>query len=178
MTALDPDLTRQLAEQGDEPIPLFDPVRPQHRLTARELEVAQLVTEGLTNKAIGHQLGLCEATIKACLTRIFRRLGTHHREAMVAVLLRQGQLTWRGPRVVSWLDPSPPPGHVWVQVASSQHRPTVAEVIRGGDAALEAWRALEADGLTGSGMSLPVVEALRLVARTIQEAGARSGRAA
>lgn len=52
---------------------------PVSKLTAREREVAKLVTEGLNNKLIARQLDVCERTVKAHLTTIFLKLGIEGR---------------------------------------------------------------------------------------------------
>ncbi|RFA13928.1 DNA-binding response regulator [Subtercola boreus] len=43
-------------------------------LSARESEVLQLITSGLSNKQIGQQLGIAERTVKAHVGSIFRHL--------------------------------------------------------------------------------------------------------
>ena len=53
-------------------------------MTPRELEVLQLLAEGLPNKAIAHRLGISEHTIKFHVNAIFGKLGAQSRtEAMV-----------------------------------------------------------------------------------------------
>jgi DNA-binding NarL/FixJ family response regulator len=48
-------------------------------LSPRELEALALVASGLPNKQIGRKLGITEATVKAHLTSIFRRIGVENR---------------------------------------------------------------------------------------------------
>lgn len=48
-------------------------------LTRREVEVLQLVGQGLANKQIARRLGIGERTVKAHLTSIFQRLGVSDR---------------------------------------------------------------------------------------------------
>jgi DNA-binding NarL/FixJ family response regulator len=62
-------------------------------LSARELEVLQLVAEGRSNKDIGVQLGLSALTVKSHLARIGRKLGTGDRAEMVALALRAGSIS-------------------------------------------------------------------------------------
>jgi two-component system, NarL family, nitrate/nitrite response regulator NarL len=52
-------------------------------LTARESEVAQLVTEGLTNREIANKLGLSEHTIKNYIFRVFDKAGVSSRVGLV-----------------------------------------------------------------------------------------------
>ena len=49
------------------------------RLTPREREIAQLVGGGASNKEIAGRLNITEATVKAHLTAIFRKLGLSDR---------------------------------------------------------------------------------------------------
>ena len=66
--------------------------RPGARLSAREVEVLQLVAEGQTNERIAAVLDLSPKTIKAHLARIARKLGTGRRAGMVGTGFRRGYL--------------------------------------------------------------------------------------
>lgn len=55
-------------------------------LTPRELQIAHLVAQGLTNAEIGVQLWITENSVKQALKRIFRKLDVSTRAQMVAVL--------------------------------------------------------------------------------------------
>ena len=57
-------------------------------LTAREMQIADLVAKGMTNIEIGKQLWISHNTVKACLTKIFRKLKVTSRAEMVAKLIR------------------------------------------------------------------------------------------
>ena len=59
-------------------------------LSAREIEVVDLVAQGQSNKEIGEKLGLSALTVKSHLARIARKLGTGDRAEMVMVALRAG----------------------------------------------------------------------------------------
>lgn len=48
-------------------------------LTPRELDVLGLMADGLTNRAIAHQLGLSEFTVKSHVNAILRKLGAQSR---------------------------------------------------------------------------------------------------
>ena len=50
-----------------------------YTLTAREREVLELLVTGLSNRAIGEQLKVAEATVKAHLTRVYAALGVSDR---------------------------------------------------------------------------------------------------
>jgi DNA-binding NarL/FixJ family response regulator len=61
-------------------------------LTARELEVLQAVSEGLTNRQVAARLGVAQDTVKTHLSRAMTKLGAADRTHAVAVLLRRGLL--------------------------------------------------------------------------------------
>ena len=62
--------------------------RPQ--LTAREVEVLQLVRDGLANKQIARQLQISERTVKAHLTSAFSRIGVSDRTQAALWAQRNG----------------------------------------------------------------------------------------
>lgn len=64
-----------------------------HDLSAREIEVIQLVAEGRSNKWIGDQLSLSALTVKSHLARIGRKLETGDRAHIVALALRAGVIS-------------------------------------------------------------------------------------
>jgi DNA-binding NarL/FixJ family response regulator len=59
-------------------------------LSAREVEVLQLVADGQSNKEIGEALNVSALTVKSHLSRIGRKLGTRDRAQMIALALRAG----------------------------------------------------------------------------------------
>ncbi|MDH6110738.1 DNA-binding NarL/FixJ family response regulator [Kitasatospora sp. MAP12-15] len=61
-------------------------------LSKREIEVLQLLADGLSNRQISARLFISEATAKSHLTNIYGKLGVESRGAAVAVALRQGLL--------------------------------------------------------------------------------------
>jgi DNA-binding NarL/FixJ family response regulator len=73
----------------DTPQPRVE-ARSKSILSARELEVLQLVAEGLTSKAIGQQLFLSHRTVDHHLTSIYNKLGVDTRAQAVAVATREG----------------------------------------------------------------------------------------
>jgi DNA-binding CsgD family transcriptional regulator len=56
----------------------------EHRLTAREMQIAELVAQGLTNAQIGTTLWITEHTVKQALKRMFRKLEVSSRAELVA----------------------------------------------------------------------------------------------
>lgn len=65
---------------------------PRFSLTPRELEVLQLVAAGASNREIGHELMLSEATVKSHLVHIYDKLGVRSRTSAVAAAREQGVL--------------------------------------------------------------------------------------
>lgn len=61
-------------------------------LTPQQFRVASMVTQGLLNKQIAYELEVTEATVKAHMTEIFKKLGVHSR-TQVALALSQLSIT-------------------------------------------------------------------------------------
>ncbi len=61
-------------------------------LSGREVEVLKLVAGGTSNKEIGGQLHISEATVKSHLSHIFGKLGVDDRTAAVTAALERGIL--------------------------------------------------------------------------------------
>jgi DNA-binding NarL/FixJ family response regulator len=59
-------------------------------LTARELEVVELLTEGLPNKAIAARLGISDQTVKFHVAAICGKLGAANRTDVVRRAIRRG----------------------------------------------------------------------------------------
>jgi two-component system, NarL family, nitrate/nitrite response regulator NarL len=59
-------------------------------LSERELQVLQLVAEGLPNKSIAHELGISEHTVKYHLNSIFTKTRTNSRIEAVTLSIRLG----------------------------------------------------------------------------------------
>ena len=70
-------------------------------LTARELEVARLVTAGKTNREIAAELFLSEKTVETHLSHVFEKLGVSSRAALAGVLARIAAELTAGPSRVS-----------------------------------------------------------------------------
>jgi DNA-binding NarL/FixJ family response regulator len=58
--------------------------------TAREIEVLRLVAQGLTNLAIGHQLGISARTVQGHLANLYGKLGVQSRTEAVTAALKLG----------------------------------------------------------------------------------------
>ena len=82
---IDKILTEQLSTTPDASIePLAE------ALTQRELEVLQLVAEGMSNKAIAYELGISDHTVKFHVTAIMNKLSAQSRTQAVVRATRLG----------------------------------------------------------------------------------------
>src|SRR5258707_9615266 len=62
-------------------------------LTAREVQVLELLAEGLSNKAIGGRLGISDQTVKFHVASISGKLGARNRTDAVRRAVRRGLIT-------------------------------------------------------------------------------------
>ena len=62
-------------------------------LTPREIEVLELVAEGLSNKAVAVRLGISDQTVKFHLTSISGKLGAINRTDAVRRAVQRGLIT-------------------------------------------------------------------------------------
>jgi DNA-binding NarL/FixJ family response regulator len=65
----------------------------EENLSAREIEVLQLVAKGASNKEIGKSLHISTATVKTHLIHIYGKLGVDDRTAAVTTALETGIIT-------------------------------------------------------------------------------------
>ena len=88
-TALSPEIASKVVRQATSRRPegAADQVEP---LTSRELEVLRLAARGLTNRAIGHKLGISHRTVQGHLANIYGKLGVSSRTEAVTEALRLG----------------------------------------------------------------------------------------
>jgi DNA-binding NarL/FixJ family response regulator len=68
------------------------PLPTRESPTRRELEVLQLIADGLSNKEIAIRLCLSTETVKSHVCALFSKLGANSRAHAVAIALRQGLL--------------------------------------------------------------------------------------
>jgi DNA-binding NarL/FixJ family response regulator len=61
---------------------------PDLQLTRREVEVLQLIAEGLANREIGDRLFLAEETVKSHVKTLLEKLRARSRAHAVAIALR------------------------------------------------------------------------------------------
>jgi DNA-binding NarL/FixJ family response regulator len=73
--------------------PIAASAQPAEPLTAREREVLQLVSQGLSNKLIARELQVSEHTVKFHISSIFAKLGAASRTEAISRGARQGLIT-------------------------------------------------------------------------------------
>ena len=76
---LDPAVEARLAERARKP-----------SLTQREIEVVELIAEGMRNKEIASALGISEETVQVHVKHILAKLSVNDRSAAITVALRRG----------------------------------------------------------------------------------------
>lgn len=64
------------------------PPDPLAALSARELEIAEYVAQGLSNKVIGARLNLSDNTVRNHLANIMQKLGFHNRVQVATLMLQ------------------------------------------------------------------------------------------
>ena len=69
--------------------PTEAPTPLREKLTARELEVVGLISEGLFNREIAKRLTVSEETVKAHIRHLLPKLGARTRGHAVAIAFRQ-----------------------------------------------------------------------------------------
>ena len=79
------------SDAGAEVIPINGPLQQlEQEPTMREIEVLQLVSDGLVNREIGERLFLSEETVKSHVRHLLAKLQARSRAHAVAVGLRRG----------------------------------------------------------------------------------------
>jgi DNA-binding NarL/FixJ family response regulator len=79
---------------GADVIPFQAPLKELEQApTAREIEVLQLIAEGLVNRDIGKMLFLSEETVKSHVRHLLAKLQARSRAHAVAIGFRRGLLT-------------------------------------------------------------------------------------
>jgi two-component system nitrate/nitrite response regulator NarL len=84
---------RESAGQTAEVIQFSTPMRElEQEPTNREIEVLQLISEGLSAPDIGKRIHLSPTTVKSHLHKLYEKLGVSDRAAAVAEAMRRGLL--------------------------------------------------------------------------------------
>lgn len=66
---------------------------PHEKLSGKGMEVLSLAAKGLSNKEIGAQLGISEATVKSYFVDVFQKLNVRSRTEAIFVSLKSGILS-------------------------------------------------------------------------------------
>ena len=69
-------------------------MQPRDRLTAREIQIATLVWEGLTNREIAGLVGTTEQVVKNYLRNAFDKLGVWSRLELAMYVASHGGANW------------------------------------------------------------------------------------
>lgn len=69
-------------------------MQPRDRLTAKELQVATLVWEGLTNREIAVKIGTTEQVVKNYLRSTFDKIGVWSRLELAMYVASHGGSNW------------------------------------------------------------------------------------
>jgi len=84
-------------------------MQPRDRLSAKEIQIATLVWQGLTNKDIGAVLRTSEQVVKNYLRTTFDKLGVWTRLELALYVATHGGANWQaelragaGPRPAAW----------------------------------------------------------------------------
>ena len=88
-SALDPAVTQKIVQQLTTDRPLGRQTAVE-ALTRREVEVLRLAAKGLTNKAIGRELGISSRTVQGHLANIYGKLNVSSRTEAVTEGLKLG----------------------------------------------------------------------------------------
>jgi two-component system response regulator DegU len=81
------EMNRQRDEKQDEIVKIHER-RKEERLTYREIDVVELICQGLSNQGIAERLFLSEKTVKNHLTNIFRKLKVSDRTQAVLYAIK------------------------------------------------------------------------------------------
>ena len=89
---LGPTVTRRLLEQYAQrfPLPASDPVEGLEQLTAREVQVLELVARGLSNCQIGDSLHVAPSSAKTHVSHLLTKLGRTDRVQLVVFAYESG----------------------------------------------------------------------------------------
>jgi DNA-binding NarL/FixJ family response regulator len=87
--ALSPEVAGKVIQQVTSGKPA-GAVEQVEALTQRELDVLRLAARGMTNREIGHELGISHRTVQGHLASVYQKLGVNSRTEAVTEALRRG----------------------------------------------------------------------------------------
>lgn len=86
LTVIDPELSPVMRQ----PFPEQPPAVLKEPLTPRELEILELIADGLPNKTIAQRLKITEHTVKFHINSLLEKLSAHSRTEALAIAARSG----------------------------------------------------------------------------------------
>lgn len=89
-SALDPAVAQKVIAQISAGNPLGERDASVENLTEREIDVLRFAAKGMTNRAIGRQLGIGERTVQGHLANIYAKLNVGTRTEAVLAAQRRG----------------------------------------------------------------------------------------
>ncbi|HEX4425356.1 MAG TPA: LuxR C-terminal-related transcriptional regulator [Terriglobales bacterium] len=95
---------------------------PRDRLTGKEVDVAVLVWEGMTNREIAFAIGTTEQVVKNYLRTTFDKLGVWSRLELALYVAGHGGMSWREELLPAEESQTPLPRASSLSVASTFSR--------------------------------------------------------
>lgn len=89
---LSPEVTRFVVKGLEESVPaqITPDTELADRLTDKELEVIQLLSQGMSNREMAQALFVSESTIKARFVKIMEKLGVRDRVQILVTAIQHG----------------------------------------------------------------------------------------
>ena len=100
---LSPTVTRQVIQQFTRQ-KRQPPPRAVDSLTAREMDVLRLITQGLSNAEIGQELFISDTTVKTHVTRVLQKLDLRDRAQAIVMAYQTGLFEGTHPRAADGAD--------------------------------------------------------------------------
>ena len=83
------NMEKQLKEEISK---LPETVLPAVKLTARELEIGRLTSQGLLSKEVADKLGISQRTVETHKNNLYRKLGINNNAELVSYMHKAGLL--------------------------------------------------------------------------------------
>ena len=87
---IEPSITQRLVERFAQPGSASGIPARLAQLTARELDVLRLISRGLSNAEIGHELFISDTTVKTHITRLLQKLDLRDRAQAIVLAYQTG----------------------------------------------------------------------------------------
>ena len=93
ITLLETDITSFLFPEPDHELVMKAVSKYQNKLSNREIEVLQLMQQGLTNEEIGDKLEIGHGTVRNYTSSIYEKLGVANRTGAIVKAIENGLLS-------------------------------------------------------------------------------------